>query len=95
MRKRGEETKENKIRKERRKKEEADADKKVIIKTLGSGQYFGEIAAMTGYKHAATVRVRGDPKIPSTEQCLIVAAMPNQVFKRLEEEVPSCYLTFR
>lgn len=52
-----------------------DADK-VIVNTLRKGQYFGEVAAMTGYKHTATVRVKGDPNIPSTEQCLIVAAMP-------------------
>ena len=34
-----------------------EADK-LVIKTLGKGQYFGEVAAITGHKHTATVRVK-------------------------------------
>ena len=70
-------------------------DRKLLVSTLGKGQYFGEIAAMTGHKHTATIRVKRDTNMATTEQCLIVAAMPNEVFKRLEEEVPSCFLTFK
>ena len=72
-----------------------EADK-LVIKTLGKGEYFGEVAAMTGHKHTATVRVKkSNSEFQSTEQSLIVAAMPNKVFKRLEEEVPASFLTFK
>ena len=50
---------------------------------------------MTGHKHTASVRSAYNEDIPSTEQCLIVAAMPNHIFKRLEEEAPAIFLTFK
>ena len=40
------------------KKDNTHEADKLVIKTLGKGQYFGEIAAITGHKHTATVRVK-------------------------------------
>jgi len=73
---------------------EKDTKYKTVIKTLGTGQYFGEIAAITGHKHTATVRAK-DSGNSATGGCLIVAAMPNFVFKRLEEETPAIFLRIK